>query len=136
MKTLQIFLVLILTNYQGNATHVAREKPNFSLKISFEENVRLTGAKLVGIDSTELKAELHTYVFSGFINRYSIASVVLTYLSLTEMKEKSVRLTLFLQPGKTTLFFKRDPAQYMLTGASSENHAIFRGLQIRDEAIT
>ena len=136
MKTLPIFLILFLFNNLGNTTPVVRQKPNFSLHISFEENVRLADAKLLGIDSTQLKAELHSYVFSGFINRYNIATVALTYLSLTEMIEKSVKLTLFLQPGKTTLFFKRDPAQYMLSGISSENHAIFRGLQIRDEAIT
>ena len=111
------------------------EQKNFSLKISFEESVCVKDAKLLGVDSPGISADMQTNTFTGYVCYYNVFTLSVTYVVEGGKEEKYINMPLFLQPGETKLFFKEAPGQYILSGASSGSYTIFKELQIKDGAL-
>src|SRR4051794_19029077 len=135
MKNLQFLLFFILESYPAMSSPLYMEQKNFSLEISFEENVCIKDARLLGVDGTGIIANMQTNTFTGYVSYYNVFTLSVTYIVEGGKEEKYINMPLFIQPGETKLFFKENPGQYILSGASSGSYTIFKELQIKDQAL-
>jgi peroxiredoxin len=135
MKKIQfLFVLFFLSFYAMGRPPVAGEK-NFTLKISFEEKVIIKEARLFGAEGDGISENMPVNILSGYINPYNVFTLSVSYVSTIDKKERNINLTLFIQPGESQLYFKKNTDQYVLNGPSSANHLVFKKMQKQDELL-
>ena len=135
MKKIQFLFLLIMMSCHVMGNPLTLEGNNFTLQISFEENVSIKEAKLLGTNGTGINVETPANIFSGELDHYGVFNLSVTYVSKSDKKERNLNASLFLQPGETKLFIKKNTEQYIVSGVSAANQSMYKKLRTQDEAL-